>query len=69
MSNYIVLNKSKNKKKVLDLIKDLGLIKILQNKRTIMYQNDDLEISIDKSIIRVLIYNKEDVQYYKQLFM
>lgn len=68
MSNYITLNKKKNVKKILTLIKNSNFQKILENKRTTVWENDDLKISIDKSIIRILIYSRSDVEYYTNLF-
>ena len=67
MSNYIILNKKKNIKKINNIIHDLKLINTLKNKRTCMWENDDVEISIDKSIIRILIYNNDDVQHYTNM--
>ena len=32
-----------------------------------MWENNDIEISIDKSIIRILIYNNDDIQYYNNM--
>lgn len=68
MSNYITLNKKNNTKKVLKTIKQLGLRKCLKNSRTTIWENDDLQISIDKSIIRILIYSKDDISYYNSIF-
>lgn len=68
MNNYITLNKKSNVKKVQKTIRKLGLKKCLKNNRTTIWENDDLQISIDKSIIRILIYSKEDISYYKSIF-
>lgn len=68
MSNYITLSKKTNTKKVLKTIKQLGLKKCLKNSRTSIWENDDLQISIDKSIIRILIYSKDDISYYNSIF-
>ena len=68
MNNYITLNKKNNTKKILRTIKQLGLKKCLKNSRTTIWENDDLQISIDKSIIRILIYSKDDISYYHSIF-
>ena len=41
----------------------------LKNKRTSVWENNDLQISIDKSIIRILIYSKNDIQYYTDILL
>lgn len=68
MNNYIVLNKRKNIKHISSIIQELKLTNTLKNKRTSMWENDDVQISIDKSIIRIFIYCKEDIQRYTNLF-
>lgn len=67
MRNYIILDKKKNIKKINKIIYDLKLKNTLKNKRTCMWENNDIEISIDKSIIRILIYNNDDIQYYNNM--
>lgn len=67
MNNYITLNKKKNIKKINDIIHNLKLSNTLKNKRTSIWENEDIEISIDKSIIRILIYCNDDIQYYSNL--
>lgn len=64
MNKYIVLSKKKNLSQLYCIIKDLKLKNTLKNKRTSIWENNDLEISIDKYIIRITIYSNEDVQYY-----
>lgn len=68
MNNYIILNKKKNKKKVLSIIKELKLKKTFKNHRTILWENDDIQISIDNTIIRIIIFSIHDVKYYNNLF-
>ncbi len=63
---YIILNKNKNSKKIKTLIKKLNLSKCIENKRTTIWQNGDIQISIDKSIIRILIYSINDVEDYSK---
>lgn len=69
MKNYIILNKRKNLKKVLKIINNLNLKKSFKNKRTTIWENDNLKVSIDNSIIRVLIYSKDDILVYTDLFI
>lgn len=67
MSNYIVLIKKKNLKKIIKIIENYNMVNTLKNKRTSIWENDDLQISIDKSIIRILIFSKNDIPYYKKI--
>ena len=67
MNNYITLDKRKNIKKITDIIKLLNMANTLKNKRTMVWENDDLQISIDKHIIRILIYSAEDLKRYSDL--
>lgn len=67
MNNYIILNKKKNINKISNILNDLELKKTFKNKRTEIWENDDLQISIDKSIIRILIFSNNDVEHYKKI--
>lgn len=69
MNNYIVLDKRKNFSRISSIIKILNLKNTLRNRRTSIWENDDLEISIDKYIIRIMIYSNEDVQYYTNFIL
>jgi hypothetical protein len=69
MNNYIVLDKRKNFSRISSIIKNLNLKNTLKNRRTSIWENDDLEISIDKYIIRIMIYSNEDVQYYTNFIL
>lgn len=64
MNNYIVLDKRKNFSRISSIIKNLNL----KNRRTSIWENDDLEISIDRTIIRVLIFKSKDISYYNEFF-
>lgn len=67
MSNiYINLYKNNNKTKLYDIIKNYGLNKTLFNKRTIVFENDFMKVSIDKKVIRFNIY-KGNWELAKQL--
>lgn len=69
MNNYIILIKRKSLKKVNDIIKNYKMVNTLKNKRTSIWENDDLQISIDKSIIRILIFSKDDISYYTNILL
>lgn len=68
MSKYIVLDKRKNIKKIKKIFDNLNLQKSFKNNRTEIWENDEVQVSIDKSIIRVLIYSIEDLKYYTEVF-
>lgn len=68
MSNYIILNKRKNIRNVSSIIQNLNLKKSLKNKRTTIWENKDIQVSIDRSLIRILIYSRKDIAEYKKLF-
>ncbi len=69
MSNYIILLKKNNFKKINEFIKNSNMTNTLKNKRTSVWENNDLQISIDKSIIRILIFSKTDIQYYTDILL
>lgn len=69
MNNYIILNKHKNFKNILKIIHSLNLQKSFKNNRTTIWENDDLQISIDKTIIRILIFSNDDIIRYRHLFL
>ena len=64
MNNYIILDKRKNIKQVFLIIRELNMVNTIKNKRTSIWENDDLQISIDRSLIRILGYNVETIQHY-----
>lgn len=68
MNNYIILNKKKNIKNITKQISQLHLYKSFKNRRTTIWENEDIQVSIDKYIIRILIYSKKDLNYYKEIF-
>lgn len=69
MNNYIILNKRKYLKHVQVIMQILELEKSFKNRRTIIWESNDLQISIDKSIIRILIFSKKDIIHYRNLFL
>ena len=69
MNNYIILNKRKNIKHIKDTIRTLNMINTLKNKRTSIWENEDLQISIDKSIIRILVFSSDDLKLYSDLLL
>lgn len=69
VNKYIILNKKTNLKKVLSIIKELNMHQSLKNRRTTIWENADMQISIDSSIIRILIYSNTDVKHYSKIFL
>ena len=67
MDNYIVINKKKNIGKMSKLIKNFNLHKSLKNQRTIIWENDKLHVSIDKKLIRIIIYRKDEIEHYQKI--
>lgn len=51
-----------------NITENFGLEKILSNARTSIYQNDDMRLCIDKSVIRVLIFNNENVSLINRVY-
>lgn len=69
MNKYIILNKRKNKKDILNLLKEYNGVRTFKNNRTEIWENDEIQISIDKSVIRILILNSKDIPYYRKLIL
>lgn len=69
MNNYIILDKRKYIKKIKHIIPKLKLINTLNNSRTSMWENDDLEINIDKELIRIYIYDDKKISYYSNIML
>ncbi len=44
------------------IIKEFGLNLVLKNKRTSIYENEDVRFSFDKKVVRVLLYNNKNVE-------
>lgn len=68
MNNYIILDKKKHLKRLLKFKNNLNLKESFKNNRTTILENEDIQISIDKTIIRILIFCKDDVERYVNLF-
>lgn len=68
MKNYITLNKRKSIRKVAEIIQKLELHTTLKNKRTTIWENNDIQISIDHTIVRICIFDIDNLQYYANLF-
>lgn len=69
MNNYIILDKRKYIKKIKQLIPKLKLTNTLNNYRTSMWENDDIEINIDKKLIRIYIYDDKKIPYYSNILL
>lgn len=63
-NNYITLKKTKN---IYSFLEQNHLQKTFKNSRTEIWENDEIQISIDKTIIRILIFDKNKIMYYKNL--
>ena len=69
MNEYLVFSK-----KTIDiekLITDFNLHHILTNNRTVIYENKDMRVSIDKMVIRVMVfegYKRELIERVKEYF-
>lgn len=68
MNNYIILNKRKYIKRVHNILDKYNMEKTFKNFRTEIWENDDIQISIDRTIIRVLIFKSKDISYYNEFF-
>lgn len=68
MNNYIILNKRKHIKRVHNILDKYNMEKTFKNFRTEIWENDDIQISIDRTIIRVLIFKSKDISYYNEFF-
>lgn len=66
MNNYIILDKKKYIKKINKIISECHLKNTLNNHRTSMWENDDIEINIDKRLIRVYIYDDNNISHYSK---
>lgn len=69
MDKYIILNKRKHKKNILILLKERNGKRTFKNHRTEIWQDDKLQISFDRTIIRILILNSQDIPYYRNLIL
>lgn len=50
-----------------DIIHRFNLNKLLSNNRTSIYSNDEMRVSIDKKVIRVLIYDDRNITLLEKL--
>ena len=49
------------------MINKFQLEKVLSNARTSIYQNDYMRFSVDNSVVRVLLYNENDINLLEQI--
>lgn len=52
---------------VFDIINKLNLNKLLENKRTSIYCNDQMRMSVDKKVIRVLVYDDKNTNLIEKI--
>lgn len=64
IQNNYTLNKTKN---IYSFLEQNNLQKTFKNYRTKIWENNEIQISIDKTIIRILIFDKNKIMYYKNL--
>lgn len=51
----------------LNIIHKFSLDKILENKRTTIYCNEEMRVSIDKNVIRILIFDSDNTNLIEKL--
>lgn len=50
-----------------NIIHKFGLNKLLENKRTSIYSNEEMRVSIDKNVIRILIFDDKNTELLENL--
>lgn len=50
-----------------DMVHIFKLEKLLSNARTSIYQNDDMRLSIDTKVVRVLLFNENNANLLEQI--
>lgn len=50
-----------------EMIKKFKLKKVLSNSRTSIYQNPIARFSIDQKVVRVLLYNEDNIDYIEKV--
>ena len=65
--NLTFLNKKRRNQIDKIIQENLNLIPILKNRRTHIFQNKYLAISVDKKITRVLIYDQHNYELEKKI--
>lgn len=56
MGEYINVWNKKPKKQIYSILKELGLENTFSNYRTSIWENEDVHISVDRKVIRILSY-------------
>lgn len=67
MIKTCVFHKPTASNSIFDIINKFGLNKLLENKRTSIYFNDQMRVSIDKKVIRVLIYDDKNTNLIEKI--
>lgn len=60
MSAYINICNKKPKKHIISALKNMGLNNTFSNYRTSIWENEDVHISVDRKITRILIYDEKN---------
>ena len=50
-----------------DMVNTFGLEKVLSNERTDIYQNDDMKLSVDERVIRVILFDEKNISLLEKL--
>lgn len=56
MGEYINVWNKKPKKQIYSILKELGLENTFSNYRTSIWENEEVHISVDRKVIRILSY-------------
>lgn len=66
MTKTLIFHLSNNTQE--DIINYFNLNFILQNSRTTIYSNDNMRLCFDKSVIRILVFNKDNKDLLKKIY-
>lgn len=57
---FLTFIKPFHKEKI--IINEFGLNLVFKNKRTSIYENEDMRFSFDKNVVRVILYNDKNIE-------
>lgn len=67
MSKACVFRKNTDSNVNFNIVNKYRLKKLLENKRTSIYSNEEMRVSIDKSVVRVLIFDENNIKLLENL--
>lgn len=67
MSAYINVCNKKTKKQIYGMLQNMGLENTFSNYRTSIWENEDVHISVDRKITRILLYDEEKDDFAKKM--